>query len=92
MNTDKKRKFISPAARKNLLEIDSILFKDALPPAGGLNQPVFIPEIRVLKENGKIRTQSFLCFVKFRIVSWLKNLRFFSLIVPLKRNIIRVSN
>jgi hypothetical protein len=40
MNTDEhglKRTFISPAARKNLLQTDTIVIQDSLPPPGGLN-------------------------------------------------------
>jgi hypothetical protein len=40
MNTDKhglKRIFISPAASKNILQTDTIVFQDSLPPPSGLN-------------------------------------------------------
>jgi len=37
MNTDKERKFISPAAKKNLLFTGIIAFKDSFPPPGGYN-------------------------------------------------------
>jgi hypothetical protein len=40
VNTDEhglKKIFISPAARKNLLQTDTIVVQDSLPPQGGLN-------------------------------------------------------
>jgi hypothetical protein len=51
MNTDKKRKFISPAVKKNLLFTDTIAFKDSFPPPGGYKKSVFICENPCPKGN-----------------------------------------
>jgi len=52
MNTDNN--IVSPAARENFLQIDSILFKDALPPQAAINNLCLSVKSVSLKETFKI--------------------------------------